>query len=323
MPYDRTKALDYAKKHWDNPCDDGVVWLSNEAINVARKRTALGAPEADGWLARFRPDGAGGEKFVFERTRGGVREEKLIHGWDGLADCAHFLSKSLSAGGAATDERGVGSLVNALKARADTKTICEKVTRAGGQRVIDAGLFKPGDMIGYFNIADDGDYDGAKRYTHSTMFCGKTGAAGDEGHVTCHTKSRFMGLTPADYTDVWWLSDHYAYTFIHFVSGDAALATAGAAIKGWWMIVYGARVEYYYVRDDGRAYYTLKAPTNKAQVLTSGSATGGAYWFSTAPTITYCWRKTGTVEVWTPMPFNPNAFTISVNGTPGVATKLF
>lgn len=323
MPYDRVKALDYAKTHWDNPCDDGVVWLSSEAINVARKRRELSASEADGWLARFRPDGTGGEKFVFERVVGGVREEKLINPWEGLADCAHFLSRSLSAGGATTDERGVGALVNTLMGRSDTKTICERVSKAGGQRVIDAGLLKPGDMIGYFNISPTGDYGGARRYTHSTMFCGKTGAAGDIGHVTCHTKSRFMGLTPAAYTDEWYLDNDYEYTFIHFTAGDAAIAPTGKTLEGWWTITYAARTEYYYIRSDGRAYYTLRKPTNKSQVLTRGSAEGSAYYFVTAPTITFCWRKTGTVETWLAAPFFDNLFGISVNGTPGTAVRTF
>ena len=62
--------------------------------------------------------------------------------------------------------------------------------QTAGQRVIDSGIFKPGDMIVYFNIDPHGDYGGAKQYAHSGMFAGKRG--GDtEGKITCHTICRF------------------------------------------------------------------------------------------------------------------------------------
>ena len=36
MGYDRDKAIQYAEKYWDRPCDDGVFWLSNVVVNVAQ-----------------------------------------------------------------------------------------------------------------------------------------------------------------------------------------------------------------------------------------------------------------------------------------------
>lgn len=290
---------------------------------MSRLRVTKKAPAADGWAPRFRPDGRGAEHFVFERVVAGKREEIPIQPWQGLADCAHFLSRALSAGGAKTDERGVGSLVATLRKRADTWTICEKIDKKFGQRVIDAGLLKPGDMIGYFNISGDphSDYGGAARYTHSTMFCGKTGAAGDPGHVTCHTKSRFMGLTPPDYTDVWWLSDDYSYTFIHFTAGDASIAAHAAKMKGWWTVVYGAKVRYYYVRGDGRAFYTKIKPSNASKVLTRGSSEDVLYWFNTAPTLTFVRRSSGSVEVWTPVYGTDQTFNFSINDNPGIAVR--
>lgn len=323
MAYDRVKALDYARRHWDIPCDDGVVWLDSAAILVAQKRKELSAPETAGWVARFRPDGSGGEEFIFEKGSGASYLDIVVQGWNGLADCAHFLSKSLSAGGAKVSELGVGELIRTLQARNDTRTLVEKVGKAGGQRVIDAGLLKPGDMIGYFNVSDSGDYNGARRYTHSTMFCGTNGAAGDKGHVTCHTKSRFMGLSPKEYGDDWDLGDKYAYTFIHFSEDDAARASVGKDLAGWWKIEYGARVEYYFILADGRAFYTLTKPASATRVLTAGSAAGRATWLNSAPLITFCWRNTGTVETWAPVPFVSNLFLISVNGVVGRATRLF
>src|SRR5437763_15995936 len=104
--YDRDKAVAYADRHWNIPADDGVVWLSNESVVVETKRRQLRAPAADGWQPVFvKGNGTEPEKFVFRRTlAGGVIEEKMINGWAGLADCAHFLSRCLTAGGAAVSE---------------------------------------------------------------------------------------------------------------------------------------------------------------------------------------------------------------------------
>src|ERR1700749_4049589 len=124
MAFDRDAAVKYADKHWNLPCDDGVFWLTNDVVNIAAQRKELHAPAADGWQPMFvKGDGREPEKAVFRRTTGGVTEEKIINGWAGLADCAHFLSKCLSAGGAKVNERGVRELVNTLQARADAKTL--------------------------------------------------------------------------------------------------------------------------------------------------------------------------------------------------------
>jgi hypothetical protein len=320
MGYDRDKAIDYARRYWDRPCDDGVFWLTNEAVNVEQKRKELKAPAKGGWEALFAPDGMGGEKAVFRRTAfDGTLEEILIQGWAGLADCAHFLSRSLQSGGINISELGVGSLVMNLKARADTKTLAEKVSQERGQRIVDTGIFKKGDMIGYFNISPAGDYGGALAYSHSTMYVRKLSPA-DPGRITCHTKSRFAGLS--SYADEWYLnSGHYKYTLIHFASDDPKPTPALVALlTGWWKIQYGGRTEYYYILKDGRARYTLRPPKSKNEQLNIGE--GSAYWFSESSKITFIWKNTGTVEVWTQNKPG-NAFNIKVNDTPGTAARLF
>lgn len=323
MAYKRDDAVKYAAKHWNIPCDDGVFWLSNERISVAAKRKQLKAPEADGWQPMFvKGDGTDPEKAVFRRTVGGVTEEKLINGWDGLADCAHYLSRCLTTGGAKIDERGVTGLVNTLQARSDTKTLCERTPRAGAQRVIDSGIFKPGDMIGYFNIDPSGDYDGAKRYTHSTMYVGKLDARGDGG-VTCHTVARFPPHSWVN--DSWWLKDGaYTYTLIHFTADDPAPNLLKAEkLAGWWKLQYSGRTEYYYMFKDGRARYTLKAPQSAKSQLTLPD--GSAYWFMDgAGKITFIWRASGTVEIWTPDPGGGGGYSSKINGAvDGTLTKLF
>ena len=326
MAFQRSDAVKYADKFWNIPADDGIFWLSNEAVNIAQVRTHniiptsfwQKAPVAEGWQPFFVDDGLKAEKAVFQRTVGATTEEILINPWAGIADCAHFLSRCLSAGGLKIAERGVPSLVNKLQSLPNTKTLCEQVPKEGGQRVIDSGVFKPGDMIGYFNIDPAGDYGGAKEYTHSTMYVGKI-AGKTDGGVTCHTVCRFPGRSWLE--DSWWLKPpgHYTYTLIHITDDDPRPDPAKvSAITGWWQLDYGGRTEYYLMQN-GSAAYTKKAPTSARTAIHVPEGT--AYWFmSPFGDITFTWRKTGTVEVWTP---SASGFSSNVNGVPGVLTKLF
>ena len=320
MSYQRNDAVDYARKFWNIPCDDGVFWLTDERINISQKRRELKAPEADGWKAMFvKGDGPEPEKAVFRRTVGANVEEKIINGWAGLADCAHFLSRCLSAGGAKVDERGVSSLVNTLQDRSDTRTLCERVSRESAQRVIDTGIFKKGDMLGYFNVSPDGDFGGRKSYTHSTMYVGKIDAAG-VGGVTCHTVARFAPWSWVN--DSWWLHEGYTYTLIHFTSDDPPPDSIKAAgLVGWWKIEYAGIAEYYFINKEGRASYVKKAPKSLKDPI--HAPVGAANWFMDgAGKITFIWKSTGTVEVWTPIAA-PQNYKSLINGiTPGVLTRL-
>ncbi len=277
MPFNRNAAVKYAETYWNIVCDDGIFWLTNERIMVSMKRKELRAPEADGWKPMFvKGDGTDPEKAVFRRSVGGKTEEKLINGWAGLADCAHYLSRCLTAGGAKVDERGVTYLVNTLQARADTKTLCEKVTKDKAQNVINTGIFKPGDMFGYFNVSPDGDFGGRKSYTHSTMYVGKLDTA-KVGGVTCHTVARFPPHSWVN--DSWWLHDGYTYTLIHFSDDDPKpTQTVLDAITGWWKQEYGVMTTYIRVGKDGTARFTKQAPKSAAEQ--AHAAVDSAYWFS-------------------------------------------
>ncbi|MBI4904819.1 MAG: hypothetical protein HY820_14355 [Acidobacteria bacterium] len=318
MAFNRDDAVNYAKKHWNIPCHDGVFWLSNEAIVIEQWRKRLKAPAADGWEPMFVDDGKGREKAVFRRTVGSTIEEKLISPWEGIADCAHYLSLCLTAGGAKINERGVTGLVNTLQERGDTKTLCERVERAKAQQVIDTGIPKKGDMVGYFNVSPDGDYGGRLAYAHSTMYVGKIDSA-RIGGVTCHTICRFPPLSWVN--DSWWLHDGYTYTIIHWSVDDPAPDPAkAAALEGWWRLDYSGRTEYYLINKGGSARYTKKAPKTNKDVMHAPE--GSAYWFMAADKkITFVWRKTGTVEVWTPGA--GNSYSSMINGaTPGTLAKL-
>ncbi len=321
MAYNRSAATTYAGNFWDRPCDDGVVWLTNASINIEAQRRAKHAPAADGWEARFVDDGSGAEMLAFVKSAPPATIP--IQGWDGLADCAHFASKCLQAGGVHIFDLGVPSLIGKLQARPDTKTLAERVNRVAGQRVVDSGILKPGDIIAYFNIAPDGDYDGAQAYSHSTMFHGKLNSS-DDGRVTCHTISRSGTGRSSNtrYPDNWWLHDGYTYTFIHFSVDDNPITSFMQQIlEGWWRVDWAGKSYFYHILRDGRARYTFKPPSSENTQLSPGMAVNSAYIFQNLNTFTFVWRKTGTIERWTPGPGDD--WIVTIDGFSGSATKLF
>ena len=321
MVYNRSAATDYADRFWDRPCDDGVVWLTDGSIDIAAQRRAKHAPEGDGWQARFVDDGSGAEMLAFVKTA--PLATKVVQGWAGLADCAHFVSKCLQKGGINIFDLGVPGLVAKLQARVDTKTLAEKVPRDAGQKVVNSGLLKPGDLVGYFNVSPDGDYGGAREYSHSTIFHGKLNAS-DDGRVSWHTISRSGSGSSSNptVTDAWWLHDGYTYTFIHFSSDDTPISLAvRSALEGWWQVDWGGRTYYYDIIGDGRARYTFSRPASEKVQLSPGTAVNSAYFFQTTNTLTFVWRKTGTVERW--IQDSDDSWIVSIDGFNGRANRLF
>jgi hypothetical protein len=75
------------------------------------------------------------------------------------------------------------------------KTLVEKVPKSAGQRVIDSGIFRPGDVIGYFNT---GDHDEDNEYGHSAMYIG-------DQQITAHSVSRFQNPGHWGRTNTWHL----------------------------------------------------------------------------------------------------------------------
>jgi hypothetical protein len=326
----RTAAIDFARSHWDTVADDGVFWLSSEAVSVEAKRVQLGAALRDGWDFKFvtyLDAGKLAEKAVFAKGSA----EKLVQDWAGLADCAHFLSRILRAGGiTGAESLSVPRLVEILQQRADTRTLAERVNRSQGQNIVDSGVLKPGDVIAYFNIAADGDYGGSRSYSHSAIYVGKVGRTGTipTGRITCHTISRFGGLTSPLVSDEWHLgSSHYAYTFIHFSDDDSApalLVKAAPLFVGWWEVSVPAGKPVFQLNDStGRSYFTTTRPKSSR----TGPSGDRAYWFATSLTapvsISVTWRGDATVDVWT-AGSDPREFVVVTNGgPPRTATRMF
>ena len=178
MPIDRKAALDYAKKFWNRVTDDDRFWTENAVVLLDDKRKKMAAPAKDGWEAFFVPDGSGGEKAIFRRTVAGKTEDKPdpIATWDELDDCTHYVCRCLLKEGITLRETPrANELTEAMLKSSKTKTLALKVSKDEGQKAVDSGVFKPGDLVGYYT-------DKKSRYTHTAMFVGK--------QTSCRGRSR-------------------------------------------------------------------------------------------------------------------------------------
>jgi Putative amidase domain len=317
---DRQAAVDYAKKFWNRVCDDDKFWISSSVVSLAAKRKSMSAPAADGWEAFFVSNGAVGENAVFRRTVGGKTEEKPdpIATWDDLDDCTHYVCRCLIKEGIAlTETPRANELTEAMLKSSKTKTLALKTTKEQGQKVVDSGIFKPGDMVGYYT-------EKKGRYTHTAMFVGKqAGGSGDPGGITCHTVCRFEGLTKAwngADDDAWFLHAGLSYTLIHFSEDDSAISAATLKwLPGWWKI----GTDFYFVLENGHAFSTRLAPKKASHRLLTGNSVG--YYFEAGKEIVFVWRKpAGNVQVerWTTSTDTKQA-DVTIDGTAASATRVF
>jgi hypothetical protein len=315
---DREDAVKYAAKYWDRPCSDGYFMTAQKAIYIDQERKRLNAPASEGWEAVFVPEfSAGGklagESAVFQKANG---DEKLIHRWDGLADCAHFICQCLKAGDVKVHEMSVPALVKKLRGRSDVKILGLQLNREQAQRVLNTNMFRRGDVIAYFNINPQGDYNGKQDYTHSALYLGQDES--EAGHIACHTICRHKHRPK---NDEWWLKDgYYEYTLIHFSSGDPTPKDADH-LRGWWKIDYFGKTEYYRLSRDGIARWTYTAPKAPTDKIDMSSQRKG-HWFQWIDKVRLCWQYTGTVERWK-VTGRKNAYQIKINDHDGTATKMF
>jgi len=296
MPLDRKSAVDYATRFWNRVCDDDMIAISSGVVSLADKRKSMKAPASDGWEGWYVSDGNGNEKAVFGRVVNGkvVSQADPIFTWDFLDDCTHYVCRCLLAEGVKlTQTSRANELTEEMIKSSQTKTLAVRASRKEGQRVIDSGIFKPGDMVGYYT-------EKKGRYTHTAMFVGRAaGGADDPGGITCHSLCRFEGKTQAwngATDDAWFLHEGLSYTLIHFAEDDATVtSTHRGWLEGWWKV--GS--DFYFIRGDGHAFSTLHPPTRAGQTLSTGKSIG--YYFDTGRAVIMIWRKPGgkvQVEQW-------------------------
>jgi hypothetical protein len=333
--YSRAAAMEFAIEFWDRPCRSDTQPF---ALGMDGGRNV---PLSNFWDQRKAPSQHYEPRFVFSTlwrrdqlkampkpgAPAGLKPVTLLDDLtvgNKLEDCAHFLSQCLKAGGLKIREQwSVPMLLNELTAGEDSgprpiaKTLCEKVPRAAAQRIIDAGLFEIGDMIGYFTPAAPGvEMTG---FTHSGMYCGtdNTGV----GHITCHTASRFIGLTPPDLPDQWFLvNPNYLFTLMHIPRASESMANIGPTLVGWWQMTQNKQTVFFYLLADGRAVRTTKAPTVAKAPTSISVHDSRGYWFDRHGKITICWRADGSLFCMD-LSSGPKPKSATIDGTPASVAR--
>jgi hypothetical protein len=244
----------------------------------------------------------GKEAAIFRRTVGGKTEDKPdpIADYGTLEDCTHYLSRCLIAENikfketkraaeltlamiSDVDPHTHAMITNAVTKHSATKTLALQTTQDEGQKVVDSGIFKAGDMVGYFSTKKN-------HYKHTALFVGKqVGGDKDPGGISCHTVCRFEGLSKSwnkNDKDAWFLGgENWTYTLIHFAEDDAAISRGTLAwLPGWWKV----GRNFYFVKKDGRAISALQTPA-RAGLMPVVQAWG--YYFEVGTEIVFIWRK--------------------------------
>jgi hypothetical protein len=285
MPsYNRTNAYYYADSFWDGPCHDNIIATSKGIVNVATefKKRLKGEKRSD-WRAQFVwnfVDPKTGKKhmeaacFIHNRTK----QEVMFCPWKGMNDCAHYVSRCLGDGGmTSVYAAGVPQLESnliGLEKQKLTKTFGDKVDVDRGQRIVDSGILKQGDVIIYYN-------PGGRQGAHSSFYLG-------EGKIACHTRARFEFDWPLDRTA--------KYRFIHFSHDDQPPSSyLKRHLIGWWEVNWGTAKYYYYSSAEGKVAYQKTPPRDTSRGISSPAQRG--YWFGkNSREHTIIWAVTGTVE---------------------------
>jgi hypothetical protein len=252
--------------------------LHNQApINVEEKWTALRLQgRRQDWAMQWLRDPDGSESAAFVKGS----EVVPFQGWAGLADCAHFMSNTLTAGGITGLKTDFVPYLNsfARKHIPFTKVLANEASGTNVQRIINKKLMKKGDLILY--VAPPGGELGGG-YVHSAMFV-------TDSTITCHTVSRW---------DEDWKAPHYngyTFTLIHFGHDDQGMSLLDQELSGWWEITWRGR-SYYYFFSKGKVSYSLRDPGSNSAPMVAPTQTG-SYFTQSYNQVTICWPDTGTVE---------------------------
>jgi hypothetical protein len=313
MALDRSSVKDYVEKFWLHPCDDGIICSYTRGVfKVEEERGRLARqgklPDAKSWQAVFVPDVdernnllPGKERACFIRPNpkgeeipvhsskpkelDGKFDIVTFHHDKGLVDCAHYVSRCLTSSGVKINQPGVDGLVTTLRKMKDTKTLGLKVSKAQGDRILDAGVMKPGDVVTYLPPKANG-------YSHSTMYMGLD--SNKVHRITCHTLSRHQSF----FDDAQWSitdADGWRFTLIHFGHDDASIpANVMAALPGWFQVDIAGKTEFYRFLSDGRVQRLNRKPTNSGKLILPETSMG--YWFVQSMEIVVCWPHQGEVD---------------------------
>ncbi len=317
MPSFRDQIKTYVDGHWMVPCQDGIVWTYYTGIDTKAQVAKQKKATSKDWAAAFLrypdptyvtleglyliPAGDLAKVKAGQFATASYPDRKMISSWfdkndknnynpevtaqkpefNGLNDCAHFVTQSLAAGGVHVETTGVPTLFNSLRALADTKTLAKTVPAAVAKSIVNSGIMKVGDVIIYSKGAE---------HHHSVVYM-------ESGKIAMHTWANhpshpeFKGDWEASAT-----ADHPLATLIHFGRDDPPPPIAPAtSMVGWWKVLWRGTTYYYHFDKSGRVGWTKNRPANPKQPL---SVPGGrGYWFQDPVRVSICWTDTGSFEV--------------------------
>jgi hypothetical protein len=284
MAYSRDNAYNYAHTHWNTNCHDKIISLiGSPSINVDQKWKEMGlSGRREDWEVKwFRTDPIDSqvapESAAFVNRFTG--DKAFFQYWRGLGDCAHFMSRTLTAGGIEGLNTDFVPYLNGFlrNPARNTKVLADEAPGDRTERIISKKLMKKGDVILY--VAPPGGELGGG-YVHSAMFV-------SESTITCHTVSRWNEDWKAPHYD------GYTFTLIHFSHDDVPNAGLNTRIGGWWELTWRGQ-NYYYFFASGGVSYTQQRPTTRVPLL---SKQRGHYFPQPLMNqILICWPQTGSVE---------------------------
>ena len=318
MTISRSDVVTYANNYWYRPCKDGKVWLANQPISIAneiaRRRLSpgdwvgalltyagLSKPDRNGTRDPWMLEGlylvkmADEPRLRSDQKAASYPDAIMLASWydhamddnltnpppyNGLNDCAHFVTECLAAGGE-TKLRTVSvpALLNSLTAHSDTKTLARTVDKEGAQHIIDAGLLKEGDVMIFSKTTSSPG--------HSTIYLGG-------GDMAMHTYSNHKNSTT--WHGSWtgsMTAEHSLVTLIHWNEGDVYTASSDGVL-GWWNVMWRGVTYYYFFQKGGRVSYSKTAPTNVKNP--PALALGKGWWFESSSGVDIAWTSTGSHE---------------------------
>jgi hypothetical protein len=318
------KALNHAKNFWFAPCQDNRVFLKRGPISVSDQFGHFKVSPSE-WIAVFLfYDGFDRKKkeglflvpaadftipkLVAHNSQSGANDWsdfpnfKFVCSWfdafpeaangvqprfNGLDDCAHYVSECLEKEGIHCATPSAPQLVQTLRSRHDTKTLADLVDPLRAKLMIDGAVVKDGDLV-FYGLKENGK----KVYWHSSMMVDST-----RGLVTTHTFCNHSEVTdidpslPSDWQVNINTDHHQLVTIIHFSLDDRDNDPTNPLL-GFWTLS-GAGTFYYRFDNFGRVIWFNNPPKNPAQ-----QPNGRGYWFKSIDWegVKICWTDTGTFE---------------------------